>query len=74
MKRRTDIVCSQCGVSKDIDLGISIKPNCDCAQIDERANSQRIERRLIELVRRKVICWNIQENLNYSLYDVLPYN
>ena len=55
-----DIVCQQCGVTRDVDLGVSITPECECDEIDYHANKMLIERRLIDLVRKKIISWNIQ--------------
>lgn len=56
-----DIVCQQCGVTRDVDLGVSITPECECDEIDYHANKMLIERRLIDLVRKKIISWNIQD-------------
>ena len=55
-----DIVCQQCGVTKDVDLGVEITPQCECEEIDYRSNKMLIERRLIDLLRKKIIAWNIQ--------------
>ena len=60
-----DVVCHLCGVTKDVDLGIRINPDCDCSEKEIKANLKtnlnQIERRLIDLIRRKLIGWNIQD-------------
>ena len=55
-----DIVCQQCGITKDVDLGVNLTPECECDEIDYRSTKNVIERRLIDLVRKKIIAWNIQ--------------
>jgi len=60
-----DVVCHLCGVTKDVDLGIRINPECDCSEKEIKSNLKnnlnQIERRLIDLIRRKLIGWNIQD-------------
>ena len=60
-----DVVCHLCGVTKDVDLGIRINPECDCSEKEIKANLKtnlnQIERRLVDLIRRKLIGWNIQD-------------
>jgi hypothetical protein len=43
-----DVVCTQCGVSQDLDLSVDLNPDCECEFFDEKSHSQIIEARLIE--------------------------
>ena len=46
-----DVVCQTCGITQDIDLTVSLLPECDCETMDEKRNNSIIEFRLIELLR-----------------------
>ena len=43
-----DVVCTQCGVSQDLDLSVDLNPDCECEFFDEKSHKQIIESRLIE--------------------------
>lgn len=56
-----DVVCTQCGVSQDLDLSVDLNPDCECEFFDEKTHKRIIEARLIEELKKKVIGWNLQD-------------
>ena len=46
-----DVVCQTCGVTQDIDLAVTLTPECECDEIDEKTNLVKIQYRLVELLR-----------------------